>query len=118
MLKGRVGELTFNGHRYLNQLLYRCSEWKRARSKVIVRDNGCDLALEDYPIENFAFVHHINPISVDDILERRHCVFDLENLILCSRFSHNQIHYGMDDETPLRRNQVVIRKPGDTCPWR
>lgn len=119
MLKGQVGEFTFNGHRYLNQMLYKCPEWDRVRSEAIIRDGGCDLALDDYEIHAYAFVHHINPITVEDILQRRHCVFDLENLITCSRFTHNQIHYGIDEGDPIIvSNQPVIRTPGDTCPWR
>lgn len=118
MLNGRIGEFTFNGHRSLNQMLYKCPEWGRTRREVIIRDRGCDLALDGYEIDAYVFVHHINPISIDDILNRRHCVFDLENLITCSRLTHNLIHYGIEGEDPIFRNQLNIRKPGDTCPWR
>lgn len=115
MLKGRVSDLTFNGHRYLNQRLYQCPEWKAVRRKVIIRDNGCDLGCDGYEIFGSILVHHINPITVDDVVERRPCVFDLENLIATSFNTHNTIHYGTEDSIP---RGVVIRTENDTCLWR
>lgn len=115
MLNGKVGDLTFNGHRYLNQLLYRCAEWKSVRRRVIIRDKGCDLACEGYDILGNVLVHHINPITIEDISSRKHCVFDLENLISTSLDTHNAIHYG-DDSILLK--QPITRTKNDTCPWR
>lgn len=114
-LSGIVGDITFGGHRYLNQKLYQSPEWKCIKSKVILRDNGCDLAHEDYPIEGHIYIHHINPISIEDILERRSCVFDLENLISTSSITHNAIHYGSEELLP---RGPIVRTKNDTCPWR
>lgn len=113
-LNGSIGEFTFNGFRQLNQMLYKTYEWKQARRKVILRDDGCDLADPDYPIRGDIYIHHIEPLTIEDILERRPCVFDLNNLISCSFATHNAIHYG--DEVVTRK--PVIRKPNDTCLWR
>lgn len=114
-LGGSVGEFTFNGHRLLNQLLYQSGDWKRVRREVIIRDCGCDLADPGREISEFLVVHHINPITIDDILERRSSVFDLENLICCSRKTHNDLHYGRNLNIP---EIVTQRKRNDTCPWR
>lgn len=111
---GKVGEFTFNGHRYLNQRLYQCPEWSSIRRRVILRDNGCDLGLDGYEIVGRVIIHHINSITVEDILERDPCVFDLENLITTSHLTHNAIHYQSDDIIPI----VTIRKKNDTCLWR
>lgn len=114
-LTGLVGETTFGGHRYLNQKLYQTDKWKRTRREVILRDNGCDLAHEDYPINGSIYIHHINPISIDDIMEERPCVFDLNNLISTSFKTHNAIHYGSKDLLP---RGLTVRKKNDTCLWR
>jgi hypothetical protein len=113
-LKGVVGESTFGFDRYLNQLLYRSSEWKRVRNAVIVRDDGCDMGLADYPA-NRIIVHHMNPLSVEDLNNRSDLIFNPEFLICVSFNTHNAIHFG--DETLLPKPPVE-RKPGDTCPWR
>lgn len=115
MIGGKVSEMTFNGHRYLNQRLYQCPEWASIRRQVIIRDNGCDLGCDGYPIFDSVLVHHINPISISDILERRDCVFDLENLISTSFDTHNAIHYGSENLLP---QELVVRTKNDTCPWR
>lgn len=111
---GIVGARTFGDERYLNQLLYRSYEWKRVRRDVIVRDNGLDLACYGCDIIGNIIVHHINPITVEDVLNRNPIIFDPENLISCSLGTHNAIHYG--DESvlvdPIERTQF------DTCPWR
>ena len=113
---GAVGDPTFGSRRYLNQLLYKMPEWRKARREVIIRDNGCDLAHGDFELgDQPAYVHHINPITVEDILERRPCVFDLENLITTSFRTHQAIHYGSNDQLP---QLPVTRQPNDTCPWR
>lgn len=115
-LVGIVGETTFGGHRYLNQMLYNSYKWKKeTRPEVILRDNGCDLAHEDYPIIGFIYIHHINPITIDDILCERPCVFDLENLISVSFKTHNGLHYGTEE---VLSNGFIERKKNDTCPWR
>lgn len=114
-LTGRVGESTFGGRRYLNQILYQTDKWKSIRREVIFRDNGCDLAHEDYAIYGSIYIHHINPITIDDILEEKFCVFDLENLISTSFKTHNAIHYGTSELLP---KGLVKRKKNDTCPWR
>lgn len=113
-LNGSVGSFTFNGYRQLNQMLYKTDEWKRIRRDVILRDDGCDLADPDYPIRDYIYIHHIVPITIEDILGRRDCVFDLNNLISCSFATHNAIHYS--DETVTRK--PVERRPNDTCLWR
>ena len=112
---GRVGKETFGFDRYLNQMLYRTPEWKRFRRDMIVRDNGCDLGCEGYEIYGNILVHHINPITVDDVVNRASCIFDPNNAICTSLNTHNAIHYG--DET-LLITEPVIRKPNDTCPWK
>lgn len=112
---GVVGEVTFGGHRQLNQILYNSFDWKTVRREVILRDNGCDLAHGDFPICGSIYIHHINPVTIDDILERRPCVFDLDNLISTSFKTHNAIHYGHADNLSIG---LVERKKNDTCPWR
>lgn len=114
-LGGTVGQITFGYERYLNQLLYSSDEWKRCRRKVIIRDLGCDLACEGYELHNKILIHHMNPITVDDILQRNPRVFDLENLICTSHNTHNAIHYG--DESLLLRAPIV-RTKNDMCPWK
>lgn len=114
-LDGAVCEPTFGGKRYLNQILYDSKEWKSIRQKIFIRDNGFDLGIEDRPIRYGILVHHINPITIDDIIERRSCVFDPENLITTCQQTHNAIHYG--DES-LLMSDPIERKPNDTCPWR
>lgn len=115
-LGGKVGVETFGYDRYLNQILYRTTEWKRFRNKIIVRDDGCDLACEGYEIVGQRIlVHHINPISVEDVLQRNPKVFDPENAVSTILNTHNAIHYG--DES-LLLIEPIERKPNDTCPWR
>lgn len=115
-LNGIVGDFTFGGHRQLNQMLYKMPEWKKVRREVILRDEGFDLAHEDFPILGNIYVHHMNPITIDDILERRSCVLDPENLISASLFTHNAIHYGTDED--IKCFIITERKRNDTCPWR
>lgn len=114
-LKGTVGEQTFGGHRYLNQMLYKSPKWKSTRREVILRDDGCDLAHEEHPIYDKVLIHHINPITIEDILNERPCVFDLENLICTSYKTHVAIHYGSSSLLP---KDVVKRTKNDTCPWK
>lgn len=114
-LGGRVGEDTFGFDRYLNQVLYRSNEWKRFRREIIVRDEGRDLACVGYEITGKILVHHIDPITIDDVNNRASKIFDPENVICVSHNTHNAIHYG--DEN-LLITEPVIRKPNDTCPWK
>lgn len=114
-LKGAVGKETFGYDRYLNQILYSSPEWRRLRDRIAIRDNGCDLACEGYDIYGRVLIHHINPISVDDVVSRKFNVFDPENLICVSHNTHNAIHYG--DESLLVLAPVE-RTKNDTCPWR
>lgn len=113
---GVIGNQTFGYDRYLNQKLYNTSsEWKRIRDKVILRDNGCDLGCEGFEIYGKIIIHHINPITVEDIVTCNPCVFDLNNLISTSHNTHNAIHYG---DEKLLIVAPIERKQYDTCPWR
>ena len=114
-LNGTVGSETFGHDRYLNQTLYRSPEWKRFRHKIIIRDNGCDLACEGYEIYEKVLIHHINPITVKNILERNPMVFDPENVVCTILNTHNAIHYG--DESLIIKAPIT-RSKNDTCPWR
>lgn len=114
-LDGVVGRETFGYDRYLNQILYNSPEWKRCRNGIIIRDNGCDLGCEGYDIYGTILIHHINPITVEDVLNRNPIVFDPENLICTTHNTHNAIHYS--DENQLVTGPIERRK-NDTCPWR
>lgn len=114
-LNGQVGDMTFGGRRYLNQAFYTSPEWKRTRRRAIIRDNGCDLGVEGYDIRGPIYVHHINPITMEDIEERSPKLFDMDNLICVSYTTHEAITYGSEDILP---KDPVIRRPNDTCPWR
>lgn len=114
-LKGAVGNDTFGYDRYLNQILYNSPEWKQLRNQIIIRDNGRDLGCEGYEIYGRILIHHMNPITVEDIVSRDPIVFDPENLICVSHNTHNAIHYG--DENLLIMAPVE-RTKNDTCPWR
>lgn len=114
-LNGLVGESTFGFERYLNQTLYNSSKWRRLRNQIIVRDNGCDLGVDGYEIQGLIIVHHMNPISVDDLKEFSDDVFNPEYLICVSLATHNAIHYG---DTNLLPKEPIERRPGDTCPWK
>lgn len=114
-LEGHVGRDTFGHSRYLNQTLYRSSAWKKFRQTIIIRDKGCDLACPDYEIVGRAIIHHINPVTVQDVIDRSPKLFDPNNAILVSHITHEAIHYGDDS---LLMKDPIIRKPNDTCPWR
>jgi len=115
-LQGSVGTDTFGYDRYLNQQFYKSKEWKRVRDEVIIRDNGCDLGVDDRDINTRIFIHHMNPISKRDIMESSEYLLDPEYLICVSKQTHDAIHYG--DEQLLYINEVIERSPNDTCPWR
>lgn len=112
---GAVGKMTFGHDRYLNQILYNSDEWRRFRRDIILRDNGCDLACDDREIYERAIVHHLNPITVEDVLRRDPMIFDPENVITTWLRTHNAIHYG--DESLLYLDPIE-RTINDTCPWR
>lgn len=114
-LLGTVGEDTFGFDRYLNQNFYRSSEWKRIRNQIIVRDNGCDMGLDGYNIGGRILVHHMNPISIEDIQAGGELILDPEFLVCVSHETHNAIHYGYDY---AERKEYVPRRPNDTTLWR
>lgn len=115
-LNGSVGEATFGSHRRLNQILYKMPEWRSVRSKAILRDNGCDLAHPEFELgKQPAYIHHINPITLQDILNRNPAIFDLNNLITVSFQTHQAIHYGDEGLLP---KLPIERRANDTCPWR
>lgn len=114
-LKGSIGKDTFGYDRHLNQVLYRSPEWKRLRNQIIIRDCGCDLACDGYDIYGKVLIHHLNPITVEDVLARSRKVFDPDNLVCVSHNTHNAIHYG---DVDLLVTGPIIRTKNDTCPWR
>ena len=115
-LGGRIGRDTFGFDRYINQQLYqRNPKWKSARDRVIIRDNGCDLGVEGHEIYGKIIVHHMNPITMDDIINERDWIFDPEFLICTIHNTHNAIHYGDEGLLIIAPTE---RKPNDTCPWK
>lgn len=115
-LKGRPGDRTFGGDRWVNQLLYGSPKWKQARHKAIIRDGACDLAILDREILSLIIVHHINPLSIEDLRSGSPKIYALENLVCVTKRTHNAIHFG--DESLLVKSVVVERRPFDTCPWK
>ena len=106
----------FGPDRYLNQKLYKFPEWRSVREKVIVRDRSCDLAHPDHEIiRPPVYIHHINPITANDILERSPKLFDLDNLVMTTYNTHQAIHYG---SATLYKMEITERTPNDTCPWK
>ena len=115
-LSSVVGEDTFGYDRYLNQQFYKSKAWKRVRDQVIIRDNGCDLGIDDRYINSRKYVHHMNPITKSDIINLTEYLLNPEYLICVSKNTHDAIHYG--SEELLYTNHMVERRPNDTCPWR
>lgn len=115
-LGGIVGDVTFGNLRYLNQMLYTSSLWKETRRRVILRDDGLDLGHSDYLILGNIYVHHLNPITADDILNGSEIVYDPEYLISTSLDTHNALHYG--NGNGLLAVRFAERSPNDTCLWR
>ena len=113
-LAGTVGYDTFGFDRYLNQDFYRSAIWKRIRKEVILRDNGCDLGIEGRELNYGLYIHHMNPITKEDILEQTEFLLNPEFLICTSATTHNAIHYG--DKNSLNLDPVE-RRPNDTCLW-
>lgn len=114
-LGGKVGEETFGFDRWLNQKFYKDPEWLSVRDKVIIRDGGCDLGIPDREIHSRILVHHMNPITKEDILKRSSFLLNPEYLICTIKSTHDAIHYG--DESLLKLAPAE-RTPNDTCPWR
>lgn len=113
-LNGSVGEETFGFDRIVNQRFYHSKEWKQFRNKIIVRDNACDLAMEDYDIYSRVIIHHMNPIRLQDILDLNEYVMNPEYVVCVSHKTHNAIHYG---EESLEKDYIP-RSANDMCPWK
>ena len=113
-LRGVVGVATFGYERYLNQALYHSREWKHTKNDVVLRDNGCDLGVPGYEIYGDLLVHHINPVTIEDIEIGADCVFDLDNCITTMLVTHNAIHYGNAAMLP---RLPIVRRRSDTCLW-
>ena len=114
-LDSKVGEATFGFERYLNQNFYHSYEWKRIRRDVILRDNGCDLGVEGYDIFGPIIVHHMNPVTSNDIVLATKELMNPEFLISTRLETHNALHFG---DISLLNNRPIERRPGDTCPWK
>lgn len=115
-LGGVIGEETFGFDRYLNQMFYKSREWKKLRNDIIVRDNGCDLAMPDREIiDQTILIHHMNPLTKEDILNMTEFVLNPEYLICTILNTHNAIHYGNSD---LLYQEPIVRYKNDMCPWR
>ena len=114
-LDGKVGEETFGFDRYLNQIFYKSKEWRSVRNHVILRDNGCDLGIEGREIHGRILIHHMNPITKEDILNRTDFLMNPEYLISTIDPTHNAIHYGDED---LLMKDPIERHKNDTCPWK
>ena len=110
-----VGESTFGMERYLNQTFYHSKEWGTVRRQVIIRDNGCDLGVEGYDIGGPILVHHLNPITIEDIENRNPDILNPEYLISVSNATHTALHFGDGNLLP---GAFIERKPNDTCPWK
>lgn len=114
-LDGRVGEKTFGFDRYINQIFYKSKEWRSIRDYVIARDNGCDLGVEGHEIYGRVLIHHMNPITKEDILNRSEFILNPEYLISTIKNTHDAIHYS--DENLLITSPIE-RTKNDICPWR
>lgn len=114
-LGGTVGEETFGFDRWLNQMFYKDPKWKAVRDEVIIRDNGCDLGVEGYDIGGRVYVHHMNPVTADDILYNFDDLVNPEYLISTSKRTHDAIHYG---DQKLLPQDPITRTKNDTCPWK
>lgn len=114
-IAGTVGKETFGFDRYLNQIFYKSDEWLEIRDYVIDRDNGCDLGVDGFDIEGRILIHHMNPISKEDILRRSKFLLDPEYLITTVKNTHDAIHFGNEDSL---YTGIVERSPNDMCPWK
>lgn len=111
----QVGDETFEGKRWMNQVLYHSRDWRDVRNLVIMRDNGCDLGIPGMEIYGSIYIHHITPLTLEDIEENSRLLLDPDNLICCSFDTHQAIHYG---DVSYLTVDLVERKPNDTCPWK
>ena len=114
-LGGTVGKDTFGFDRYINQIFYRSQKWRSIRDQVIIRDNGCDLGVEGYDIYGRILIHHMNPITLEDIEKESDFLLNPEYLICTTHNTHNAIHYG---DEKLLITAPIERTKNDTCPWR
>lgn len=114
-LHGDVGRATFGFDRWMNQQFYQSREWKQIRTFVIARDNGCDLGIEGYEIHSRVYIHHMNPMVPNDLVQGEDSILDPENLISVTHKTHNAIHYG--DDSFLKSLSSTPRRPGDTKLW-
>lgn len=114
-LVARVGEETFGFDRYLNQQFYHSQEWKSIRNEIIIRDNACDLGITGREMNKGIIIHHMNPITKDDLIHQSDFLLNPDYLICVSKKTHSAIHYG--DES-LLFDGLVERSKNDTCPWR
>lgn len=114
-LDGTIADDTLGFMRYLAQQFYASPDWKRIRDQVIIRDNGCDLGIEGRELFEAITVHHINPLTLEDLQKGSPLLFDPENLICVSDKTHKAIHYG---DKSLLLLDFVERRPNDTCPWK
>lgn len=112
-LDGIVGSDTFGFNRYANQALYRSREWKKTRDLIVTRDYGCDLGIKGLQIYGNILIHHMNPITLEQIMERDPFIFDPDNLICVSHKTHNAIHYGTDSPMIEFKDRTI----GDTKLW-
>ena len=115
LLAGSIGVETFGFDRYVNQRLYRSEEWKHVRNIVIARDNGCDLGIEGRDINGRVYVHHMNPMNLEQINDHMDLILDPEYLVCVTFATHNAIHYGDESYITLA---PVERQPNDMCPWK
>ena len=114
-LNGKVGEELFGYSRYLNQVFYLSPEWRAIRRKIIIRDHGCDLGVEGWTIHGSIYVHHMNPITLDQIKNKDPILLDPENLISTSKRTHEAITLG---DPSLLPSLPIVRRPNDMCPWK
>ena len=116
-LTGEVGKATFGFDRYFNQRFYQSLEWKQLRHQVIVRDDGCDLGIPGYDIPKGVsiYIHHLNPLQIEDISNVTEYLLNPEYLITTTFRTHNAIHYGDISQLEV---EVIERRPNDTCPWK
>jgi len=113
-LRSEVGVATFGFERYVNQRFYTSAQWRHVRNEVIVRDRGCDLGVEGYEINDRIIIHHMNPMTVEDIDSGNENILDPEFLIAVTHTTHNAVHYG---DANLLAKPLILRRPGDTKLW-
>lgn len=114
-LNGIVGVETFGFDRYLNQIFYQSKRWREVRNFVIIRDNGCDLGVDGFEIHSGIIIHHMNPITLQDIETESEFLIDPEYLISTVHNTHNAIHYGNEN---MLYTEPIVRTRFDTCPWK